>query len=82
MYLDLLWVKIRGRIEELEKDQVSPEQYLVPGSRALLESLKGRGLKMYLASGTDEIYMKAEARRFRAAGCQFLYARRGKPPPG
>jgi phosphoglycolate phosphatase len=62
MYLDLLWVKIRGRIEELEKGQASPEQYLVPGARALLESLKGRGLKMYLASGTDEIYMKEEAR--------------------
>ena len=35
---------------------------MVPGSRALLESLKARGLKMYLASGTDEIYMKEEAR--------------------
>jgi phosphoglycolate phosphatase-like HAD superfamily hydrolase len=34
----------------------------VPGSRALLEALKDRGLKMYLASGTDEHYMKEEAR--------------------
>ena len=62
MYLDLLWVKIRGRVEELQKGHVSPEQYLVPGTRALLESLKERGLRMYLASGTDEIYMKEEAR--------------------
>jgi len=62
MYLDLLWVKIRGRVEELREGRVSPERYLVPGSRALLENLKARGLKMYLASGTDEIYMKEEAR--------------------
>src|SRR5579864_1248284 len=40
MYLDLLWFKIRGRIEELEKGHVSPEDYLVPGARTLLESLK------------------------------------------
>jgi phosphoglycolate phosphatase len=62
MYLDRLWVRIKGRIEELQKGQVSPEQYMVPGARELLESLKQRGLKMYLASGTDEIYMKEEAR--------------------
>ena len=62
MYLDLLWLKIESRVEALRKGQADPEQYLVPGSRALLEKLKGRGLKMYLASGTDEIYMKEEAR--------------------
>ena len=62
MYLDRLWLRICGRIEELQKGHASPEQYMVPGARALLESLKARGLKMYLASGTDEIYMKEEAR--------------------
>ncbi len=62
MYLDLLWVKISGRVEDLQKERVSPEQYLVPGARGLLERLKDRGLRMYLASGTDEIYMKEEAR--------------------
>jgi phosphoglycolate phosphatase-like HAD superfamily hydrolase len=62
MYLDLLWVKISGRVEDLQKERVSPEHYLVPGARGLLERLKERGLRMYLASGTDEIYMKEEAR--------------------
>ena len=61
MYLDLLWVRIRGRVEELRAGRVSPEKYLVPGARALLEALKDRGMKMYLASGTDEIFMKEEA---------------------
>ncbi len=62
MYLDLLWEKISNRVEGLRKGQTDPEKYLVPGARALLEELKDRGLKMYLASGTDEIYMKEEAR--------------------
>lgn len=61
MYLDRLWTRIRGRVEELRKGEASPEKYLVPGSIELLEALKARGLKMYLASGTDEIYMKEEA---------------------
>jgi phosphoglycolate phosphatase-like HAD superfamily hydrolase len=62
MYLDLLWQKIEKRVEGLRKGQTDPEEFLVPGSRALLERLRDKGLKMYLASGTDEIFMKEEAR--------------------
>jgi phosphoglycolate phosphatase len=62
MYLDLLHQKIRHRLEELSSGAVSPEKYLVPGARELLEALKERGLKMYLASGTDQVYMRKEAR--------------------
>src|SRR6202046_1679787 len=62
MYLDLLWQKIEKRVEALRKGQADPEQFMVPGSLALLERLRDKGLKMYLASGTDEIYMKEEAR--------------------
>jgi phosphoglycolate phosphatase-like HAD superfamily hydrolase len=62
MYLDLLWQKIEKRVEGLRRGQTDPEEFLVPGSRALLERLRAKGLKMYLASGTDEIYMKEEAR--------------------
>ncbi len=62
MYLDLLWQKIERRVEALRMGKADPEQFMVPGSRALLERLRDKGLKMYLASGTDEIYMKEEAR--------------------
>src|SRR5579863_2611704 len=62
MYLDRLWEKIKNRVDALQKGQADPETYLVPGSRALLEQLRDRGLKMYLASGTDEVFMKEEAR--------------------
>jgi phosphoglycolate phosphatase len=58
MYLDLLWVKISGRVEALRSGHASPEQYLVPGARELLERLKAQGLRLYLASGTDEVFMK------------------------
>jgi phosphoglycolate phosphatase len=60
-YLDRLSHVIKDRVEALRKGKCSPETYLVPGSRAILEELKERGLKLYLASGTDEIYMKEEA---------------------
>ncbi len=61
-YLDLLNARIHGTIAELRGQRSSPEKYLVPGARELLEALKERGLKMYLASGTDQIYMREEAR--------------------
>ena len=61
MYLDLLHEKIKDRLEALRGGQADPEQYLVPGSKALLEALRERGLKLYLASGTDQPYMQEEA---------------------
>ncbi len=61
-YLELLWARIRDRIEALRSGDAAPDDYLVPGSRRLLESLRARGMTLYLASGTDEEYMKDEAR--------------------
>ena len=61
-YLALLNDRIRDTIGELREQRTSPEKYLVPGARALLETLKERGLKMYLASGTDHAFMSEEAR--------------------
>jgi phosphoglycolate phosphatase-like HAD superfamily hydrolase len=60
-YLDGLWTVIRSRVEELRAHCCSPDKYLVPGARALLEDLRGRGMVLYLASGTDEIFVKEEA---------------------
>lgn len=64
-YLDRLHARIRYRIEELETGAAPPEKYLVPGSRALLERLRARGLKLYLASGTDQDFMRREAELLR-----------------
>jgi phosphoglycolate phosphatase-like HAD superfamily hydrolase len=62
MYLDRLHQRIRYRLEELRTAKVEPEKYLVPGARELLVALRERGLTLYLASGTDQEYMREEAR--------------------
>ena len=61
MYHDRLMEKIRHRREALRQGKESPEKYLVPGARVLLDALKERGYKLYLASGTDHAYTVEEA---------------------
>ena len=65
IYLDRLSEKIKDRIAGLEAGSIAPDEMVVPGGRRLLDALKERGLKMYLASGTDQQYMRAEARLLR-----------------
>jgi phosphoglycolate phosphatase len=60
-YLDMLGLRIADRLEELRQDRNAISKYVVPGSIELLESLRSRGLRLYLASGTDEPYMREEA---------------------
>jgi len=60
-YHDLLLERIRGRLSALEEGSAKPEDWTVPGSHALLESLRRRGLTLYLASGTDLKYVRHEA---------------------
>ena len=62
MYHDKLMANIEYRRQDLRRGVVSPEKYLVPGTRELLEALRARGLVLYLASGTDQQYMREEAR--------------------
>jgi phosphoglycolate phosphatase-like HAD superfamily hydrolase len=61
MYHDRLMEKIRHRREALQHGRESPEKYLVPGARGLLDALKERGFKLYCASGTDHAYTVEEA---------------------
>jgi len=62
MYYQRLNILIADRIEGLRNRSLAPDRMMVPGSRRLLEALRDRGLKMYLASGTDQAYMREEAR--------------------
>jgi hypothetical protein len=62
MYLDRLHARIAHRLDELRRPEASPDKYLVPGTRALVEALTARGLRLYLA------------RRHRSA----LHAREGR----
>ena len=60
-YLRRLEQKIQDRIEGLKAGRNRPDNFLVHGSRPLLESLRQRGLHLYLASGTDEPFVKRES---------------------
>jgi phosphoglycolate phosphatase len=60
-YHDRLMQRVSGRIEALASGAAKPEEWVVPGSHALLEGLRRRGVTLYLASGTDLKYVKREA---------------------
>ena len=59
--LDRLFAVSGLRIRQLRDRRCAADQYLVPGTRALLEDLRARGLRLYLASGTDDAHLKEEA---------------------
>ena len=52
------------RLMERIKDRynANPGEYVVPGAIEFLEGLRNKGVKLYLASGTDEVDVVAEAK--------------------
>lgn len=61
VYHDRLLARIAGRLQGLKGGAIPAEDLVVPGSFELLENLRGRGVTLFLASGTDEAYVKDEA---------------------
>ncbi len=60
-YLRRLDERIRYRLDGIAQGTLPRDDSLVFGARHLLETLKTRGLKLYLASGTDEPFVKNES---------------------
>ena len=56
-----LMERIRDRLAALQSGRATAGDWTVPGSHALLECLRRRGLTLYLASGTDLKYVRHEA---------------------
>ena len=56
-----LMTRIAWRRKGLEEGSIAPEALLVPGSLELLNLLAERGLRIYIASGTDEAFVLEEA---------------------
>jgi len=52
------------RLNDLRGGQLPPDIHMVPGTRAVLEDLRRRGLRLYLVSGTDDHLVQEEARLF------------------
>jgi len=66
------------RREALRNGSACPADYLIAGSGALLKALADRGVALYVASGTDEPDVKAEAQALGLAGYFAKIA--GAPP--
>ncbi len=60
-YLRRLEERIRFRLDGLRKGLITPDSLLVYGARPFLEKLSQLNLSLYLASGTDEPFVKQEA---------------------
>ncbi len=60
-YLARLDQRISARVAGLREGRVRPDDLLVHAARPLLETLQRQGLRLYLASGTDEPFVKQEA---------------------
>ena len=60
-YLRRLDARISGRKEAIRSGKSNRDTLLVHGSPELLEGLQRRGLQLYLANGTVEVFVKEEA---------------------
>ncbi len=60
-YLRRLDERIRSRTDGLRSGKLRADDLLVFGARTIMENLHRRGLPLYLASGTDEVFVKQEA---------------------
>jgi len=52
---------MRKRMDKLKRVELTPEDFLIKNAVKLLAHLHGRGITLYLASGTDEHDVAAEA---------------------
>ncbi len=64
IFLEALDAETEHRVKDLRGGELSPDIHMVPGTRAVLEDLRNRGVKLYLVSGTDDEIVQAEARLF------------------
>jgi phosphoglycolate phosphatase len=62
MYHDRLLQRIDDRRRRLQSGELAAAEMVVPSSFELLDDLAGRGVTIYLASGTDQAYVDEEVR--------------------
>lgn len=61
IYNDALMLQVRSRTARLECGELEPGDFEMKGAIRLLRHLHATGVRLYLASGTDEADVKAEA---------------------
>lgn len=60
-YLEALMVSVSQRLGRLQSGEACPDEYLMAGAADFVRSLAGRGVQMYLASGSDHCDVVREA---------------------
>jgi len=53
IYNDALMIMVNKRVEKLNNGELSVDDYIIKGAVKFLKGLKKKGVKLYLASGTD-----------------------------
>jgi rfaE bifunctional protein kinase chain/domain len=61
IFNEQLLAMVNGRVRKLERDELAAEDFQIKNARLLLEQLRSCGVELYLASGTDENDVRAEA---------------------
>lgn len=61
IYLEALMTRVRQRLAKLARGELAPEDFTVKGAVAWLHRLHAAGVRLYLASGTDQADVRAEA---------------------
>lgn len=60
-YLSRLWERIENSFNSLKNKSRSADDLLIKGARSFLTALTNNGVKLYLASGTDQVNVYEEA---------------------
>ncbi len=61
IYNEQLLQLVHKRVQKLESDELNPADFQIKNAVSLLQALHDRGIKLYLASGTDEADVIFEA---------------------
>ncbi len=61
MYNERLLAPVRERLARLDGSEAARDSLMIAGARSLLRELAARDVRLYLASGTDLVYVKQEA---------------------
>jgi hypothetical protein len=61
IYNDALIAVVKGRLAKYQRGELNIDDLTVKGAVAFLQSLRGMGVTLYLASGTDHDDVRAEA---------------------
>jgi phosphoglycolate phosphatase-like HAD superfamily hydrolase len=60
-YNERLLQPVRQRIRQIEDSELARDKMMIKGARSFLHALHNKGIKLYLASGTDHKYVLEEA---------------------